>query len=232
MKHSIVISLFFLLTMFFIFNTEASQSRRAASIEGEEETYPIFPLQLTANITITAHQIEPESEFPPRIRHMLVYYDYSQKRARAEIASGYEAAKVYIRRYDLKNEYMVRLPPINDCKRSYLGEVMPFPDLPDARFIRRDKINGRSVHYFLHEDYGSRIHIYLDAENNAPVKLVQESEENDDFIPMLTYDFTGVIIGPPANYLFDVPSPFTHKTCDRHVGGFPYLHIFHYFVRF
>ena len=37
---------------------------------------PRFPLQLTANITITAHLIEHESEYPPRIRHMAIAYDY------------------------------------------------------------------------------------------------------------------------------------------------------------
>lgn len=80
-----------------------------------------FPLQISASITITAHLIEEGNEYPPRIRHMDVYYDYIKKRARVDIKAGYEAEKFYIRRYDLDEEYMVRSEPINDCKRSYLG---------------------------------------------------------------------------------------------------------------
>ena len=95
-----------------------------------------FPLQLFANIEITAHQIPEDSEFPPRTRRMSIFYDYLSKRARADIEEGYEAAKTFIRRYDLKNEYMVRLPPTDDCKRSYLGEIMPFPEIPpESRYM-------------------------------------------------------------------------------------------------
>jgi hypothetical protein len=35
-----------------------------------------FPLQLSATITITAHLIEPESEYPPRLRNIQIVYDY------------------------------------------------------------------------------------------------------------------------------------------------------------
>jgi hypothetical protein len=35
-----------------------------------------FPLQFSANITLTAHLIEQESEYPPRVRHMAIAYDY------------------------------------------------------------------------------------------------------------------------------------------------------------
>eukprot|EP01036_Dinobryon_divergens_P047514 gene47514-63700_t len=81
---------------------------------------PSFPLQLSANIEISAHLIEESQEYPPKKRRMTIYYDYIHKLARADIDEGYEAAKSYIRRYDAKQEYMVRHPPIEDCKRSYL----------------------------------------------------------------------------------------------------------------
>jgi hypothetical protein len=81
-----------------------------------------FPLQLSASITITAHLIEEGNEYPPRTRQIHVSYDYIKKMARIEIKAGYEAEKVYIRRYDLDEEYMIRSAPINDCKRSYLGK--------------------------------------------------------------------------------------------------------------
>lgn len=164
---------------------------------------------------------------------MTIFYDYINKRARAEIEAGYEAAKVYIRRYDTKNEYMVRLPPINDCKRSYLGEVMPFPDIPDAEFVGEEMLNGQRANHFIHDDFEQRIHVYMNAKTGSPMKLIQESVDEDMSTPVLTYDYSEVLLEVPDSSWFDLPDEFDHKSsCDRHVGGFPYLHVFHYFVRF
>jgi hypothetical protein len=195
-----------------------------------------FPLQFSANIVITSHLIDVSSEYPPRTRSITVYYDYIQKRARAEIEAGYEAAKYYIRRYDQKNEYMIRLPPIDDCKRSYLGETMPFPDISAALFIKQETINKIKCYYFLFEDFNTRVHIYLSiatkGKASVPVRLIEEDFQNGESTPLLTYDYSEVSIGPPAELWFELPQGRDHKSCDRHVGGFPYLHIFHYFVRF
>lgn len=192
---------------------------------------PIFPLQLSATVEITAHLIEASSEYPPRTRRMKVDYDYIRKIARIDIEEGYEAAKTYIRRYDQKNEYMIRDPPINDCKRSYLGEVMPFPDITDTKFIGVDSIKNVECYHFIHTDYDTILHIYMAVESGAPVRLVQESMEDGVITPMLTYDYLNVILGPPVDNLFEIPKPFSHSACERHTGGFPYIHIFHYFVR-
>lgn len=195
---------------------------------------PMFPLQLSANIEVTAHQISADSEFPPRTRRMVIYYDYLNKRSRADIEEGFEAAKTYIRRYDLKNEYMVRLPPINDCKRSYLGEKMPFPEIPEeTHYVGERDIDGVSTHYYLFEDYDIRIHMYFNTKSGAPVRLHEESIEGDGIsVPLLTYDYSQVELGVPDEQLFELQDPHSHGTCDRHLGGFPYLHVFHYFVRF
>mmetsp|Transcript_34430 Transcript_34430/g.35100 ORF Transcript_34430/g.35100 Transcript_34430/m.35100 type:complete len:217 (+) Transcript_34430:221-871(+) len=191
----------------------------------------LFPLQFSANIEITAHLIEENSEYPPRKRRLRVYYDYIQKLARADIEEGYEAAKTYIRRYDLKNEYMVRYPPIDDCKRSYLGDIMPFPDIPISQFIGVEHIADIMTNHFLYVDGTARIHVYI-AHDGAPVRLIQETYENNESIPMLTYDYSNVVLKPQDKSLFDIPGSFSHNSCEKQAGGFPYLHIFHYFVRF
>lgn len=198
-----------------------------------DEPIPSFPLQFSASLEITAHLIETESEFPPRTRRMTLYYNYIKKLARADIEAGYEAAKVYIRRYDKKKEYMVRLPPIDDCKRSYLGEVMPFPDIPeDTVFVGTESIHGLQCNHFVFEDFETRIHMYMDISNGAPVQLIQEDTADGVSTPLLTYDFSDVSLEPPSDTWFELPDGFEHSTCTRHIGGFPYLHIFHYFVRF
>jgi hypothetical protein len=198
-----------------------------------------FPLQVSFNLTITAHQIDEENEYPPRTRHMSVLYDYINSRGRIDIDSGYEAEKVYLRRYDKKAEFMLRMMPLSDCKRSYLGEIMPYPVIPATEYIHsNDVIRGKRVDYYLHTDFETRIHMYFEYDTNKPIQVLQESVIDDDGVnsgtsmPMLTYDYTDVTIGEPAEESFEVMKPFVAEQCDRHVGGFPYTHIFHYFVKF
>lgn len=193
---------------------------------------PTFPLQFSANILITSHLVDANSEYPPRTRNMAVYYDYKAKKARADIEGGYEAAKYYIRRYDTKNEYMIRLPPIDDCKRSYLGEEMPYPDISDVTYMGIARIHSRDCNYYLAEDYNTRVHIYMSSVDGSPVQLVEESTENNESTPLLTYDYSDVELGAPSSEWFELPPQYDKKSCLRHIGGFPYLHIFHYFVRF
>lgn len=198
------------------------------------ESSPIlqFPLQFSASIEITAHQIDEASEFPPRTKRMTVYYDYIEKRARADIEAGYEAAKIYYRRYDEELEYMVRLPPIDDCKRAYLGEEMPAPEIRDFVFAGESVVNGIKCNYFLHEDFDSRVHIYVAADSGAPVQLTHENTDNGVSTPLLTYDYSDVILGPIDKSWFELPEGVNHADCMRINAGFPYLHIFHYFVKF
>jgi hypothetical protein len=196
---------------------------------------PSFPLQFSGNLEIVSHLIEENSDYPPQKRRWSIYYDYINKRARADIESGYEAAKYYIRRYDQKNEYMIRLPPIDDCKRSYLGEKMPFPEIPEeSEYIGQETIDDIPCHHWIYQEYDIRVHIYLGVEDSSPVRLLQEQmdEETETSTPLLTYKYSDVAIGSPDESWFELESPYDHKSCVRHIGGFPYLHVFHYFVRF
>ena len=109
---------------------------------------------------------------------------------------------------------------------------MPFPEIPHAQYVKEEMLNGIPVNYFLHEDFETRIHMYFEKSSGAPVRLIQESTENNVSIPLLTYDYSNVELGRPSATWFDVPEPYSHDSCTLHAGGFPYLHIFHYFVRF
>ena len=130
---------------------------------------------------------------------------------------------------------MVRLPPINDCKRAYLSDTMPFPEIPSSsKFIGMNVLDNIDCNYFLYEEFQTRVHMYFRVSDGAPVKLIQENVDNEEkeSEPLLTYDFSNISLEPPNSELFHPPIPFNKETCIRHVGGFPYLHIFHYFVRF
>lgn len=213
----------------FIVTIVTSNGNDAAS---DQAPVASFPLQFTAYLTITSHLIAEDNEYPPRYRRMSLYYDYINLRARADIEKGYEAAKTYIRLYDRDEEYMVRPDPINDCKRSYLGEIMPFPEIPDNKFISTEVIDGIPCNYFLHTDFETRVHMYFAKETGAPVRLMLETTENDVDTPLLTYDFSKIELKQPDASSFQLPRPYTYDSCLRHIGGFPYLHIFHNFVKF
>lgn len=111
---------------------------------------------------------------------------------------------------------------------------MPFPSLNDVIYVQEEVINGIKCNYFLHEDYNIRIHIYMSIDNNSPIRLIQESvdlEENGNSIPLLTYDYSNISIDVPNDDLFQLPSEYPIDRCDRHTGGFPFIHIFHHFVK-
>jgi hypothetical protein len=192
-----------------------------------------FPLQLSADIKVTAHLIPEDQAYPPRVRYMHIDYDYMNKLARADIKEGYEAEKTYIRHYDEENEYMIRMPPIDDCKRSYLGEKMPYPDLSEVVFVKEEKVDGGVLaNHFVFEDFETLVHIWMAKSTGAPIKLQQGSFVDGVYTPLLSYDYSNVRLEQPTESLFSILKPFTHETCERQVGGFPYLHVFHYFVRF
>ena len=59
---------------------------------------------------------------------------------------------------------------------------------------------------------------------------IKEAAKQD--VPMLTYDYHDVVLGAPDKSHFELASLDKQvEDCDLHTGGFPYLHLFHYFVK-
>ena len=75
---------------------------------GECIPLPHIPSQFAADLVVTSNQIDTQQTYPPRERHIKIVYDAVGGMAYAKIIKGYDAGKTYIRRYDLKKEYMVR----------------------------------------------------------------------------------------------------------------------------
>lgn len=208
--------------------------RSSCLLQAAAAPEPWFPLQFSGNLEVTSYLLADDSTYPPSKRRMTIAYDYVNKRARADIEAGYEAAKYYIRRYDTKNEYMVRLPPIEDCKRSYLGETMPFPEIPaETTFVEETLMNGEVCNHFVFREHDTNVHMFFSLEGH-PVRLFLEQVDEDTGleVPLQAYDFSDVSLGAPDESWFELPAEYDHKSCVRHIGGFPYLHVFHYFVRF
>lgn len=57
-------------------------------------------------------------------------YDYSAKRARVVADKGIQSGLTFYKLYSQKREYAIRTGQYASCKRSYLGEEMPAPELP------------------------------------------------------------------------------------------------------
>lgn len=49
---------------------------------------------------------------------------------------------------------------------------------------------------------------------------------------LLTYDLENIQVGPQSVEDFAIPEGYSHNDCERNVGGFPYIHAFHYYLRF
>jgi hypothetical protein len=100
---------------------------------------PLLPRAFQADLSVVSHLTDPRRAYPPSVREMRVHYDFDQQIARAHIMSGYDAGKTYVRRYDLRKEYMVKHGNYAKCERAYLGDAMPTPAIPfDQEFVVRD----------------------------------------------------------------------------------------------
>ena len=194
---------------------------------------PALPKAFSADLEITAHLVDRSKDYPPWLRKLKLNYDFDQKLARAEITHGYEAGRTYIRRYDQKREYMIKSGEFAECQRSYLGETMPFPELPtSATYVGEEMVLGQQCEHRV-EDLGvERVHIYQTVHGKVPIRLTDESFEDGNATPLMTYDFKNIVLGEQRANTFELPKPYTHKKCTRHIGGWPYLHVFHYYLRF
>ena len=217
---------------------------------------PKIPNQFRTKVYILSHNANKTQEYPPWRTVMDVFYDYTNGRARADVLEGFDVGRRFLRRYDQKREYMIEDVPNDkavECKRSYLGETMPLPSFP------KDLVYGGLVeigaaesnaekrlcaHWVAEMDGVSKIHVFTDAISGDPVRLTEDwighdaidgSDRREYAIPLTTYDFRDFIAGEQEEASFNLPSPFAadpRRACKRHIGGFPYLHIFHWFVRF
>lgn len=69
------------------------------------------------------HLALPQTQdYPPWRRRVEVWYDGPERKVRAFVHEGFEANKTFLRRYDVKQEYVVRDDAFAECRRAYLSE--------------------------------------------------------------------------------------------------------------
>ncbi|CAM9785617.1 unnamed protein product, partial [Sphacelaria rigidula] len=193
-----------------------------------------FPEQFSARLEVTAHLVDRTKGYPPWLRTMYITYDRPAGRAKVVVNDGVDAGKTFLRLYQQKKEYMIREGEFAGCRRSYLGEAMPIPQLPiTATFEGVVLLEGAYCEHWLQDDSMSRVHIYIDRASQVPRRLTEEAAVTGDVdVPLVTYEFRDIVVGPPVLQLFDLPAEYaSREACDLSVGGFSYLHLFHHYLR-
>lgn len=167
---------------------------------------------------------------------------------------GFHTGQDFFQRYDRKDEYMVRSGgsgnEFSECLRSYLSEPMPVPKLPTQTAtlaVGGDGVvvvDGFECEHWVEVRGDTRLHIYVrsmpvTAANGdvvvarLPYQLVDEYVDPELQVsePVMTYTLHNFTAAPPPAEEFELPAPYTHKTCKRHIGGQPYFHLFSSFLR-
>lgn len=66
----------------------------------------------------------------------------------------------------------------------------------------------------------------------VPIRLTEVNFVGEMPTMLLTYDLENIQVGPQSVEDFAIPHGYSHSDCERNVGGFPYIHAFHYYLRF
>ena len=136
----------------------------------------------------------------------------------------------------MKKEFMIEHVKVlskYECKRSYLGDKMPLPEFPEElNYQGLVFLKGILCSYWTVSVQDlSLVHVYMNAKTGEPVRVTEEWIEDGNVTPLMTYEFKNFRNEAPSPDVFELIEGFTPKTCDRHVGGFPYVHIFHTYLR-
>ncbi|GLE05488.1 hypothetical protein PINS_up014511 [Pythium insidiosum] len=128
---------------------------------------------------------------------------------------------------------MVKHGKYRKCERAYLGEDMPDPVIPfEQEFVGVERVRGRRCEHWAHTYANTRVHIYVEELTKLPIRLTEETVVAGTPTLTLTYDWNNLRIGAQNVSSFEIPGGYTHQDCRRNVGGFPYIHAFHYYLRF
>ena len=163
----------------------------------------------------------------------MVAYDYLNKRARADVLEGLDAGKNFTRRYDTKQDYVTTGGSFPSCQRSYLGERMPLPKIPEGA---AKQSSGALIDDEPHDEYRievpelDRVRVWVSAATGRYRRLTNENWVDGRWVALMTYDLLDFEEVAPSEDAVALDAPWTHASCDRHVGGWPYLHLFHHYL--
>jgi len=180
---------------------------------------PEFPLQFSGTIETVALLLDKNIEYPPRVKRYEVHYDHHAKMAKVAVTAGEEWDE-YIMRYDQDMEHHIEMEgKERKCYISELKVKMPLPEkLKFPRYQGTTAVRGIDCHHWIDGKGDSKVDYFETVQERRPLQLLT---------PAMSYDFIKFEAGPPDSAGFDIDS----RQCEEQVGGFPYVHIWHYFIR-
>merc|ERR1712046_41914 len=180
---------------------------------------PVLPNQFTGTIETVALLLEKNLEYPPRVKTYEVHYDWVNKKAKVAVTAGEEWDE-YIMRYDEDMEHHIEMEgKERKCYVSELKVKMPLPEkLKSPRYQGPKEVRGSLCHHWVDGKGDSKVDYFETADKRQPLQLLT---------PAMSYDFVSFIAGPPDPAVFEINS----RQCEEQVGGFPYVHVWHYFIR-
>ncbi len=214
---------------------------------------PHVPPHFTATLSIRSHLITPalqsDEGYPPAARTLRVSYDRDARAARVD-----EGDVAFVRRFDLRREYRIDAGPYPSCKRSFLAEPLPHQQFPrgGAWLAHEDAAAGGTPcpapHagrlcrvWRLDEGAGQVATVYVELESwvplvcelTGPLTGGGDSPGETGRQRLLTFTFLRIDLERPDPALFALPAPTDggRDGCEEQAGGWPWMHLFHHYLR-
>jgi len=97
-------------------------------------------------------------------------------------------------------------------------------------------VSGRAARQHVRRDAYSRVRVFADEATGLPLSVTDEFRDRsaptrDGYEPVMTWTWEHMRIGPLEAAVFELPALWTHARCSRHIGGWPYLHLMHTYLR-
>merc|ERR1740130_1810107 len=180
---------------------------------------PVLPTQFSGTIETVALLLAKNIEYPPRMKRYEVHYDWQNKMAKVAVTAGEEWDE-YIMRYDQDMEHHIEMEgKQRKCYVSELKVKMPLPEkLKFPRYQGTKNVRGNDCHHWADGKGDSKVDYFETVADRRPLQLLT---------PAMSYDFIKFQAGPPDPAVFNIDS----RQCEEQVGGFPYVHVWHYFIR-
>lgn len=153
-------------------------------------------------------------------------------RATSPLHRGLDAGKTFYRDFKGENEYLIKKSSKKTCQRSWLGTPMPPIELPKMIDIGETEISGKECTHWVRDEGTERIHMWFTKEEGTPMRLTHEHVGEDGVSePTMTYDIKDFTEGVGDFGLEGVEGDWKHENCERFVGGWPWMHLWHYYWR-
>jgi len=155
-------------------------------------------------------------------------YDFPGKRVVARSVEGFDAGSTFVRHFDTKWEYEVTSGEFATCRRAYITEDLPEPELPATlRMVDGASVwAGRPAKLWQTGDDTSRVSVWQDAQTGLPVAVMDEGHDGSSLVPLMTHRLDNVVLGAPAAASLALPPPYAHAECEKYPGGWPWIHFF------